>query len=196
MGCSVPVTLYNDFSLCFEVLVCYVLSLSIHIHAIFQILWSQIKILFFLPKFVHFKVDRTFLKHVVLPPKWSTSYYIYLCTLSNAANPWCLTDGSLHNTGAPYLYSDSGWDQGDHWGLCEYSAEWNNELALNCPDYVLATLDKCIVFEMQLIFRMNNADEMSHVVFSQKRHKADNTVNKKKTTGWVLLSYLYNSVRN
>ncbi|KTG35682.1 hypothetical protein cypCar_00000087 [Cyprinus carpio] len=29
---------------------------------------------------------------------------------------------------------------------------------------------------------MNNADEMSRVVFLQKRHKADNTVNKKKTT--------------
>lgn len=56
--------------------------------------------------------------------------------------------------------------------------------------------DKCIVFEMLLKFWINNAYDMSHVVFSQKRHKADNTVNKKKTTGWVLQSYLCNRVKN
>lgn len=150
-------------------------------------------ILFYLPNFICFKIDIGLFQSMLFYHQCKVlhiMFYLY------AANPWCLTDGSLHNAGASYLYSDSGWDQGDHWGLCECSAEWSTELPLNCPDYGLITLEKCILWNAVDIFPMNNADEMSRVVFLQKRHKADNTVNKKKTTGRVLLSYLCNRVRN
>uniref|UniRef100_A0A8C1RA82 Phospholipid-transporting ATPase n=1 Tax=Cyprinus carpio TaxID=7962 RepID=A0A8C1RA82_CYPCA len=42
-----------------------------------------------------------------------------------------------------------------------------------------------------LIFILTVAG-IKEIIEDYKRHKADNTVNKKKTTGWVLLSYLYN----
>uniref|UniRef100_A0A8C1P070 Phospholipid-transporting ATPase n=1 Tax=Cyprinus carpio TaxID=7962 RepID=A0A8C1P070_CYPCA len=44
-----------------------------------------------------------------------------------------------------------------------------------------------------LIFILTVAG-IKEIIEDYKRHKADNTVNKKKTTGWVLLSYLYNTV--
>uniref|UniRef100_A0A8C1SYJ1 Phospholipid-transporting ATPase n=1 Tax=Cyprinus carpio TaxID=7962 RepID=A0A8C1SYJ1_CYPCA len=42
-----------------------------------------------------------------------------------------------------------------------------------------------------LIFILTVAG-IKEIIEDYKRHKADNTVNKKKTTGWVSLSYLYN----
>uniref|UniRef100_A0A8C1SY08 Phospholipid-transporting ATPase n=1 Tax=Cyprinus carpio TaxID=7962 RepID=A0A8C1SY08_CYPCA len=44
-----------------------------------------------------------------------------------------------------------------------------------------------------LIFILTVAG-IKEIIEDYKRHKADNTVNKKKTTGWVSLSYLYNTV--
>lgn len=78
----------------------------------------------------------------------------------SSANPRCVTHGPLHHTGAAHLHPDRGWNQRDHRGLRERPQ----------TSHRFKTRRKratCLFISVSL----------------QKRHKADNTVNKKKTTG-------------